>query len=137
MGAQVPHRLQDLLLVERTQHIAVAIHALVQLEAQVWTHQRGARRNREIEDVAPAPFAPPQGVPRAARADDAAFRDLALEYGIGRHRRPMHEHFRLTQQRASRNPNFGGGQRHAFEHADRKILRRGRGLVPAQQLAIA
>ena len=101
LGALRPEparRLAHLALGEGHDHLALGVHALVDLEAQIARDQRleatlepvrrGARAAPQLEHVAEAP-----------RRDEPRPRALALEQRVGRGGRPVHDHLELGRPR--------------------------------------
>ena len=101
LGALRPEparRLAHLVLGEGHDDLALGVHALVDLEAQIARDQRleaalepvrrGARAPSQLEHVAEAP-----------RRDEPRPRALALEQRIGRGGRPVHDHLQLGRPR--------------------------------------
>ena len=91
-------RLAHLVLGEGHDHLALGVHALVDLEAQI---ARDQRLEAALEPVRRGPRAAAQleHVAEAARRDEPRPRALALEQRIGRGGRPVHDHLQLGRPR--------------------------------------
>ena len=91
-----------LVLVERRQHVAARVHALVDLEPQLARDQRLERAGHAV-GLRPRAAAELEGVAEAARGDQPDLGDLALEHGVGRRRRAVDDEVEI----GGRHP--GGG----------------------------
>ena len=70
---------------------AIEQHALVDTEAEIARHQRNRQRRREVVKLGPVLAADRDQIFEAARGDECGLRAFALEQGVRRDGRSMHD----------------------------------------------
>ncbi len=100
LTAVAERRLENLLLVERDQHLALGVHALRHLEAQVALDQRLVLLEEQIVGVGPVDAADLVDVAEALASSAARSRGAgALQDGVDRDRRAVQEQLRRGEAR--------------------------------------
>ncbi len=125
---QLAHGRLDRALVQRGFDGAVEADALAHVEPPRSRHQRDGRRHAQVVAVVLEPLAHLDDVPVTSGGEHAHGGALPLQQGIGGHRGPVHDQLGTGQQGARVEPELGGEETEAVEHADGGIGRRGRGL---------
>ena len=107
--------------VERRQHLARRVEPLVYFEAQIPRHQRHRPFEEQIVAFRPIAAADFINVAKPFGRDQPRARAFALEHGVDRHRRAMHE--------KARAGDIDIGALQTIVNAARQIVRRGQRLA--------